>query len=392
MSIRLNKLLAQRGIGARRKCDLLIQSGVVRVNGEVVTAPGARVMPELDRVTVRGRPLPAAPARRYLALHKPVGVISTLSDPEGRRTLRDLIPPGQRLFPVGRLDADTSGLLIVTNDGALAHHLMHPRYGVAKHYRVLLDRPPDGGQLRLLREGVEFEPGVVSAPARVRARDATARGGVIEITLHEGRYRQVRRMCETVGLRVLGLHRWAYGPVGLGELARGMCRELSAEEVEKLRAASARPTPRRPLARGGARAGARTRGGGPAGWGGHAGGSVRRGSQEGTAGRGGRRASPAPLGSATGRRGGPRAPGARARAWGREAPAREGLPGAGRRGGIRSGAPARGRTADAARGLGPRGGPTRRGGKRPGRGGVVAQGWARRRGGRPPRSRRKGRR
>jgi len=179
-------------------------------------------------------------------LHKPVGVITTLRDPEGRKSVADLIPKEGRLYPVGRLDADTSGLLIVTNDGELAHHLMHPRYGLTKFYRVLLAREPNDAQLARIAAGVEFEPGLWSAPARVRRRDPVPRGAVIEIALHEGRHRQVRRMCEAVGLTVLGLHRWAYGPLKLGELARGVWRELSEEEVELLRRASARPHPRPP--------------------------------------------------------------------------------------------------------------------------------------------------
>jgi pseudouridine synthase len=258
--IRLNKLLATRGIGARRKCDTLIESGAVQVNGVTVTEPGTRVEPEIDRVMVNGRPLPGAPTHRYLMLNKPVGMITTMDDPEGRRTIRDLLPSGSRLYPVGRLDADTSGLLIVTNDGELAHHLMHPRYGVEKHYRVLLEREPTERQLERLATGVEIEPGVVSGPARVRRRDPVARGAVIEITLHEGRYRQVRRMCEALGLTVLGLHRWAYGPLRLGELARGVWRELSDSEVEMLRSASARPTRRGAPARGFAPPRAHTRG------------------------------------------------------------------------------------------------------------------------------------
>ena len=173
MSIRLNKLLAQAGLGARRKCDTLVQSGAVRVNGAVVLEPGLAVEPERDRIEVHGRPLPPRDRPAYFVLHKPVGVISTMSDPEGRRTLRDFQPPGARVFPVGRLDADTSGLLILTNDGSLAHHLMHPRYGVTKLYRVHVDRAPSPEMLRRLREGIEFEPGVRSAPARVRVRSST---------------------------------------------------------------------------------------------------------------------------------------------------------------------------------------------------------------------------
>ena len=264
MSIRLNKLLAQRGLGARRKCDALIQSGVVRVNGKVVVEPGLGVEPERDRVEVRGRPLPSAGAPAYFVLHKPVGVISTLSDPEGRRTLRDFQPPGARVFPVGRLDADTSGLLILTNDGELAHHLMHPRYGVSKLYRVHADRAPSPEMLRRLQEGIEFEPGVRSAPSRVRVRDTTPGAVVIEFELHEGRYRQVRRMCEAAGLRVLRLHRWGYGPLRLGGLERGLWRELSEEEVRLLRTGSARPQPLPPgFVRGSARPRGRPPGAGP---------------------------------------------------------------------------------------------------------------------------------
>jgi 23S rRNA pseudouridine2605 synthase len=244
LSIRLNKLLAQRGIGARRKCDTLIQEGAVRVNGRVVLEPGTQVEPERDRVLVRGRPLPPPAALRYYVLHKPVGVISTLSDPEQRRTVAHFLPPGARVFPVGRLDADTSGLLILTNDGELAHHLMHPRYGVEKVYRVRLARTPTGHALERLRRGVEFEPGVVSAPCRVRALASSGDHAIIEIAIHEGRYRQVRRMCEALGLSVQALHRSAYGPLRLGPIERGMWRELSADEVRRLRESAARPQAR----------------------------------------------------------------------------------------------------------------------------------------------------
>ena len=263
MSIRLNKLLAQRGIGARRKCDALIESGSVRVNGAVVREPGTAVEPDRDRVEVNGRVLPPREPPAYFVLHKPVGVISTLSDPEGRRTLVEFLPPGRRVFPVGRLDADTSGLLILTSDGELAHHLMHPRYGVTKLYRVHADRAPSPEMLRRLQEGIEFEPGVRSAPARVRVRDTGPGESVIELELHEGRYRQVRRMIEAAGLRVLRLHRWGYGPLRLAGLERGLWRELSLEEVRRLRSASARAHPR-PAGLGPMRARSRPRGETPA--------------------------------------------------------------------------------------------------------------------------------
>jgi 23S rRNA pseudouridine2605 synthase len=246
VSVRLNKLLASRGLGARRKCDALIAEGQVRVNGQVVTEPGRQVEPGRDRIEVRGRPLPAASPHRVFMLHKPVGVISTLDDPEGRRSLRDFLPPGARVFPVGRLDADTSGLILLTNDGELAHHLMHPRYGVAKRYRVHVEQGPSESQLERLRRGIEFEPGRMSAPAQVWLRAADRDEAVIELALHEGRHRQVRRMCEAAGLVVRRLHRWGYGPLRLGDLARGLWRELSEEEVAALRAASARPSRREP--------------------------------------------------------------------------------------------------------------------------------------------------
>jgi 23S rRNA pseudouridine2605 synthase len=190
---------------------------------------------------VNGRPLPGrAPTRHYL-FHKPVGVISTMSDPEGRRTIRDYLPPGPRLYPVGRLDADTSGLLILTNDGDLAHRLMHPRYGVRKVYRVRVQGHPTAHQLQRLRDGVQFEPGVWSAPAQVKPRTDDGERAIVEIALHEGRYRQVRRMFEAVGLVVVGLHRAGYGPLRLGDLPRGELRPLDPEEVELLRRDSARP-------------------------------------------------------------------------------------------------------------------------------------------------------
>ncbi|HEV2106041.1 MAG TPA: pseudouridine synthase, partial [Candidatus Eisenbacteria bacterium] len=171
MAVRLNKLLAERGVASRRHCDQLIAEGRVRVNGEVVTEPGVRVEEQRDRVTVDGKPLAGASRPVYYALNKPVGVITTLDDPEGRPTVRELLPRGARVFPVGRLDADTSGLLLLTNDGELAHRLMHPRYGVDKTYRVRLGREPHPAQLERLRHGVRFDADLVSAPARVRRVD-----------------------------------------------------------------------------------------------------------------------------------------------------------------------------------------------------------------------------
>jgi len=239
MSIRLNKFLADRGIASRRRSDQLIAEGRVSVNGRVVSEAGTKVE-ERDRVTVDGRPVGGRERHVYYVLNKPVGVITTLDDPQGRKTVRELLPRGARVYPVGRLDADTSGLLLLTNDGALAHRLMHPRYGVSKVYRVRLAREPRPDQLRRLSTGVRFDGDRVSAPAKARRIDPGFDAIMIELIVHEGRFRQVRRMCEAVGLEVTGLHRVGYGPIRLGPLARGMYRELSAEEVAKLRAESAR--------------------------------------------------------------------------------------------------------------------------------------------------------
>ena len=247
MSVRLNKFLADRGVASRRGSDRLIEEGRVRINGRVVTELGTQVEEQRDRVSVDGRQVGGRERHVYYVLNKPVGVITTLNDPEGRATVKALLPRGARVYPVGRLDADTSGLLLLTNDGELAHRLMHPRYGVAKIYRVRLAREPRPDQLRRLSTGVRFDRDKVSGPARARRIDPGFDAIMIEVVVHEGRFRQVRKMCEAVGLEVTGLHRVGYGPIRLGPLARGMFRELSAEEVAKLRAESSRagrPAPR----------------------------------------------------------------------------------------------------------------------------------------------------
>jgi len=241
MAVRLNKYLADRGVAARRKCDELIAQGRVSVNGRVVSEAGSKVEEGRDRVSVDGRPVGGKAQHVYYVLNKPVGVITTLDDPHGRRSVAEFLPRGARVYPVGRLDADTSGLLLLTNDGELAHKLMHPRYGVQKVYRVRLAAEPRADQLRRLAQGVRFDKNLVSGPARVRRIDPGFDAIMIELIIHEGRFRQVRRMCEAVGLVVTGLHRVGYGPIRLGPLARGMFRELSEEEVGQLRAAGSRP-------------------------------------------------------------------------------------------------------------------------------------------------------
>jgi len=231
--MRLAKFLAHAGVASRRAAERLVVSGRVQVGGEVVTDP-ARDVDGSSAVEVDGKAVAAEP-REVHALNKPSGVVSTARDTHGRPTVVDLVDSDLRLYPVGRLDADTSGLILLTNAGELAEQLTHPRYGVEKVYRARVDpqRMPEGA-LRALREGVELEDGR-TAPARARQLGP----GRVEIVLREGRKRQVRRMCEAVGHRVVELERIAFGPLRLGELKAGQSRRLSAAEVERLRRSGA---------------------------------------------------------------------------------------------------------------------------------------------------------
>ena len=234
--MRLAKYLAHAGVASRRAAERLVADGRVTVAGAVTTDP-AHAVDESSAVAVDGRPVTPEP-REVHALHKPAGVVSTASDTHGRPTVVDMVPSGKRLYPVGRLDADSTGLLLLTNDGELAERLTHPRHGVEKTYRVAVDPPSVSERaLRRLREGVELDDDMTS-PARVRR----AGPGVLEISIAEGRKRQVRRMCEAVGHRVTSLERVAFGPLRLAGLAEGQSRRLSAAEIERLRKAT-RDTP-----------------------------------------------------------------------------------------------------------------------------------------------------
>ena len=231
--MRLAKFLAHAGVASRRAAERLIESGRVSVGGEVVTDP-ARDVDARSGVAVDGEPV--RPERHVVyALNKPKGVVSTAADTHGRRTVVELLPAeARRLYPVGRLDADTTGLLLLTNDGELANLLTHPRYGVEKVYRARVAPPRVSDRaLRALREGVELDDGPARA-ARVRALS----GGVVEIGLREGRKRQVRRMLEAVGHRVIELERVRFGPLQLRGLAPGAHRRLTGPEIERLRAAA----------------------------------------------------------------------------------------------------------------------------------------------------------
>jgi 23S rRNA pseudouridine2605 synthase len=228
--VRLAKYLAHGGVASRRKAEEIIAKGVVTVGGEVVTDP-ARDVGDGDDVRVSGAPV-GAETREVWAVNKPAGVVSTAREPGERRAVVELVDTQARLYPVGRLDADSTGLLLLTNDGALANRLTHPRYEVAKTYRVQLAKPLREHELARLNEGVELEDGP-TAPAQVRPVSDRE----IEIVLREGRNRQVRRMVEAVGNRVVALQRIGFGPLQLGRLGEGQVRRLSAAEVEKLWAA-----------------------------------------------------------------------------------------------------------------------------------------------------------
>jgi 23S rRNA pseudouridine2605 synthase len=228
--VRLAKYLAHGGVASRRKAEELIAKGLVTVGGEVVTDP-ARNVDEGDDVRVKGARV-GAEAREVWAVNKPAGVVSTAREPGERRAVVELVDSKARLYPVGRLDADSTGLLLLTNDGALANRLTHPRYEVAKTYRARLAKPPRERELARLRDGVELEDGP-TAPAQVRSTGERE----IEIVLREGRNRQVRRMVDAVGNRVVALKRIGFGPLALGKLAEGQARRLSAGEVDELRAA-----------------------------------------------------------------------------------------------------------------------------------------------------------
>jgi 23S rRNA pseudouridine2605 synthase len=225
--VRLARYLAHCGVASRRAAEEIVASGRVQVDGEVVTDP-ARDVEEGDEVLLDGRAL-SPEAREVWAVNKPAGVVSTAREPGRRRAVVELVDSKARLYPVGRLDADSTGLILLTNDGELANRLSHPRYGVPKTYRALLRRPPAQRDLRRLEHGVRLDDGE-TAPARVRRTGERE----IEITLREGRNRQVRRMVEAIANDVVALERISFGSIELGGLGAGESRRLGADEVERL--------------------------------------------------------------------------------------------------------------------------------------------------------------
>ena len=229
---RLQRTLARAGFGSRRACEELIVAGRVEVGGRRATL-GDRVDPARDEVRVDGRRISVDPGLRYLALHKPRGVTTTMRDPHAERDLRGFLPKGPRVFPVGRLDRDTEGLLLLTNDGDLAHRLAHPRHAVEKEYLAEVDGTPTQRQLGRLRRGVPLEDGPAQA-LEARAAGRSAGRGAVVLVLAEGRKREVRRMLDEVGLAVRRLVRTRVGPVRLGRLRPGELRDLAPEEVRAL--------------------------------------------------------------------------------------------------------------------------------------------------------------
>ncbi len=236
--VRLQKVLAQAGLGSRRVCEELIERRRVRVNGDLAVL-GRRVDPEVDVIEVDGAQIGVKAGLVHYLLNKPAGVVTTASDPQGRPTVVELVPAEPRVFPVGRLDADSEGLLLLTNDGDLTHRLTHPSFGVDKEYLVEVEGEPHRGALSRLREGVELEDGR-TAPAKVALLDPR----ILRVTIHEGRNRQVRRMCDAVGFPVLRLVRTRIGPLSDRTLGPGAWRPLVQDEVRALERAAAKKRPR----------------------------------------------------------------------------------------------------------------------------------------------------
>jgi 23S rRNA pseudouridine2605 synthase len=229
---RLQRSLARAGFGSRRACEEVIAAGRVEINGRVATL-GDRLDPTVDEVRVDGSKVNVDPELRTFALHKPRGVTTTMRDPHAERDLTGFLPEGVHVFPVGRLDRDTEGLLLLTNDGSLAHRLTHPRYAIEKEYLAEVGRPPSQRQLARLRRGVELDDGTARAVDARSAGGAGGRGG-LRLVMIEGRKREVRRMLDAVELPVRRLVRVRVGPIRLGKLGPGEVRELEPEDVRAL--------------------------------------------------------------------------------------------------------------------------------------------------------------
>jgi 23S rRNA pseudouridine2605 synthase len=235
MSIeRLQKILARSGLGSRRTCEVYIQSKRVTVNGKIAEI-GEKADPERDESRVDGELVGASEKSVYLILNKPIGVLSSLKSQGGFRTVIDLVEIPQRVFPVGRLDLNSQGLMLITNDGELANRLSHPRYGHEKEYKVLLDRSPDENQIMLWRRGVVLPDGGKTLPATVKIKRSNGKLPWITVILKEGRKRQIRETAKVLGLRVKKIIRVRFGPIRLGNLKSGEWRFLTSDEVKRLK-------------------------------------------------------------------------------------------------------------------------------------------------------------
>lgn len=244
MTEKLQKILARAGYGSRRACEELIRSGRVRVDGRVATI-GDRADANVSAITLDEVPVRGPETLTYIALYKPRNVISSVDDPVGRRTVNDLVPRATHLHPVGRLDWDSEGLVLMTNDGALTNVLTHPRYGHTKEYRVLLARLPAPESLQTWRRGVVLDDGYRTAPADVRVESRTGKGAWVRVVMGEGRRRQIRETGQILGLPVVRIIRVRIASLKLGALKPGQWRFLDAEEVRALRATSSQSSERR---------------------------------------------------------------------------------------------------------------------------------------------------
>jgi 23S rRNA pseudouridine2605 synthase len=243
MPERLQKILAQAGYGSRRSCEELIIAGRVRVNSRVAVL-GEKADAKADDITLDGKRIGAREALTYIAMYKPRNVISSVDDEAGRRTVRDLIPEAGHLYPVGRLDWDSEGLILMTNDGELTNQLTHPRYGHKKEYRVLVARPPDPEQLQAWRHGVVLAEGEKTGPADVYVEGRAGKGAWLRVTMGEGRKRQIREISSTLGMPVVRIVRIRIGTLHLGALKPGEWRHLTPREVDELKGAKPNPAQR----------------------------------------------------------------------------------------------------------------------------------------------------
>ena len=243
--VRLQKVLAHAGVASRRACEDLIAAGAVKVNGKVVKELGTRINPEVDKVSVRGTPIQLDASRVYIALNKPYGVISSMADEFGRPDLSQFALRQDRVFNVGRLDAETTGLLLLTNDGELANKLAHPKFGVAKTYVAKVEGQLSPADIRALLDGVELEDGKMQAD-KAHSVDLKLTETIVEISLHSGKNRVVRRMFDAINHPVKELVRRQFGPIQLGPLKPGQMRELSKIEVGALLKAAEGKTTRAP--------------------------------------------------------------------------------------------------------------------------------------------------